>query len=128
MKVSYNYYNPMNSYSYSKKSQDVPTQPAFGSSKTIKLMEEIKTAKILKNINATFKEIAAIYGDLGYDIIFKGGSHAIIQLTETTNLPLVIPHGSKYVHPKDLKRLQYVLNGNINMALNLNRPGQIYPG
>ena len=117
MKVSFNSYNKINNYSYLQKSQKGQTQLTFGSAKARKFIAVIKTAKTLKHINATFEDMVAIYQELGLDVILKRGSHAIIPLTEKANLPLVIPHGSKYVHILDLKRLKFVLNGEFERAL-----------
>ena len=119
MKVSFNVYNAINNYSYSQSSQDVHSQPVFGSAKARKLMEKIVAAKSLKYINATYEDMVAIYSELGFDVITKRGSHAVVPLTEKVNLPLVMPHGSKYVHPLDLKRLQFVIKGEFERALNV---------
>ena len=118
MKVNFNSYNLIDIYSYPQKPQDLSIQPNFKSVKARKLIEKIQSAKHLKHINATFEDMVAIYEELGFDVILKRGSHATVPLTENKNLPLVIPHGSKYVHPLDLKRLQFVLKGEIERALN----------
>ena len=61
--------------------------------------------------------MVSAYNELGYDVLCKRGSHAVVPVTEKFNLPLVIPHGTKYVNPQDLKRLQFVINGQIDRAL-----------
>ena len=119
MNISFNPYISSNNYSFSQKSQAGQAQPTFEGVKFIKLIETIKNAKSFKHFNLSFKDIAGIYQELGYDIIFKGGSHAVVPLTETVNLPLVIPHNSKYVSPFELKRLKCILNGEIDKALNI---------
>ncbi|MBQ8848619.1 MAG: hypothetical protein IJ003_06715 [Candidatus Gastranaerophilales bacterium] len=120
MKLNFSSYNAINSYSNSQKLQQINEQTSFGSSKARKLAQIIKDAKNFKHINATFDDAVAIYRELGYDVLMKRGSHAVVPLTEKVNLPLVIPHGSsKFVHPFDLKRLQFVINGEIEKALNV---------
>lgn len=96
-------------------------QPAFGSAKARKLIEKVLSANSnnFRGINATFDDMVAVYQELGYDVIMKRGSHAVVPLTTKVNLPLVIPHGNKYVHPLDLRRLQCVLNGDLEKALNV---------
>ena len=76
------------------------------------------SAQNIKKVHLTFDEASKIYRYLGYDVLMKRGSHAVIPITKTTNLPLVIPHKEKYIAPMDIKRLKYVINGDIEKALN----------
>ncbi len=119
MNINFNPYISTNYYSSSQKQQVSHAQPTFEGMKFIKLIETVKNTKSFRHFNMSFNDVAAIYQELGYNIIFKGGSHAIIPLTETINIPLVIPHSSKYVSPFDLKRLKYILNGEIDKTLNI---------
>lgn len=99
----------------------VVSSPTFGSAKARKLIEKVLSSNVnnYKGINATFEDMVAVYQELGYDVIMKRGSHAVVPISDSANLPLVIPHGNKYVHPLDLKRLRCVLNGEIDKALNV---------
>ncbi len=63
----------------------------------------------------TFDDIKGIYEHLGYDVMMKRGSHAIVNINGS-NLPLVIPHKDKYVNSKDVKRLKCVLSGDTDKA------------
>ena len=119
MKINFSPFSFINSVSYTQKSQKAQTEPSFGSVKAQKLIEKIRNTKNIKNINVTFEDMVSVYKELGYDVIMKRGSHAVIPITEKVNLPLVIPHSSKYIHRHDIKRLQFVLNGEIEKALNV---------
>ena len=91
-------------------------QPSFEGAKSRKLIEKIKSAKQLKKLAITFDELVNAYKEIGYDVFFKRGSHAVVPITSEYNIPLVIPHGDKYVSPFDLKRFRFVLDGNYEMA------------
>ena len=117
MKINLNSLNVINNIFH--KPQETMMKPSFGSAKTKKLMEQILNAKDLKKVHLTFYDVVDIYSDLGYDVIMKRGSHAIVPITDKINLPVVIPHGSKYVHPCDIKRLRYIINGEIQKALSV---------
>ncbi|MBR1977390.1 hypothetical protein IKA15_03835 [bacterium] len=119
MKINLNSYNAINSYSNLQKATKNETEVSFGSAKARKLMEKIKNTKNLKEIKVTFDDMVSIYQELGFDTVLKRGSHAVIPISATANLPLVIPHGTKHVHPLDIKRLQCILNGEIEKALNV---------
>lgn len=114
MKINFSSLNFNNSL---LKPQDAKVQPSFGSVKAQRFLERVKTAKSFQHFNATFEDMVSAYNELGYDVLCKRGSHAVVPVTEKVNLPLVIPHGTKYVNPQDLKRLQFVLNGQIDRAL-----------
>lgn len=66
----------------------------------------------------TFEDIKGVYEHLGFDIVFKRGSHAIINI-DGKNIPLVMPHKDKYVSPPDVKRLKFLLAGDIEKAKNM---------
>ena len=89
---------------------------AFQGAKSRKFLQEVGQAKTFKNLHATFGEMVAAYKELGYDVVLKRGSHAIIQVDDKINMSLVIPHGSKYVHPNDVKRLHCIIKGEIERA------------
>lgn len=102
-----------NSFSTNKTS----SSPAFCGNSPQKLIQKIMATENNKNVHITFDEAAKIYRYLGYDVLMKRGSHAIIPLTESKNLPLPIPHKDKYVGAYDIKRLKCVINGDIEGAL-----------
>ena len=116
MQINFNTYKISNNYSQNP----CGAQPlSFGSAKTRKFLETVSSAKYVKHINATFDDMVDAYNDLGYDVVLKRGSHAIVPLAEGKNLPLVIPHGRKFVSPLDIKRLQLVVNGDIDRAITI---------
>ena len=82
-----------------------------------KLIKSIEKAPQLKKLKITFDELERMYNELGYDVIRKRGSHAIVQLTENINIPVIISHGSKYVHFNDLKRFLLIKNHLSNVIL-----------
>ena len=114
MKISFNL--AINSYFSHNQAN---TKPSFGSVKAQRFLDRVKTTKSFNHFNATFEDMVSAYNELGYDVLCKRGSHAVVPITEKVNLPLVIPHGTKYVNPQDLKRLQFVLNGQIDRALSV---------
>lgn len=115
MKINFNTSNLIKPYL--QKAGRINVLPSFKSAKTRKMIDEIKNAKNLKHINLTFDDMVDIYNDLGYDVILKRGSHAVIPITDKVNLPVVIPHGEKFIHIHDIKRLKFILNGEIEKAL-----------
>ena len=98
------------------KNNSQSNQPSFQGAKARKILEQVSKAKTFKNIHLTFDEMVSTYNELGYDVLMKRGSHAVIVKDSMTNYPLVIPHGNKYVHPNDVKRLQCVMNGEFDKA------------
>ena len=120
MKVSF---NPCNVYSYGaynsyNNAQPQPvTQFSFQGAKSRKFLDKLLKTDNLKNIKVSFGDMVAAYQELGYDVILKRGSHASIPITDKVNMPLVIPHGEKCVHPLDLKRLKLIAQGDIQKAL-----------
>ena len=59
-----------------------------------------------------------MYREIGYDVFYKRGSHAVVHLTDEIHIPIVIPHKKKNVSIFDLKRFKYILSGDIQCALN----------
>lgn len=84
--------------------------PSFCGKAQEKLLQKIMDTKRLKDMKVTFDELNRIYEHLGYDVMMKRGSHAIVNV-RGTNIPIVIPHKDKYVHPNDLKRLKLIMAG-----------------
>ncbi len=117
MKINFN--SVINNFSFPQNIRGKNSQQSFGSVKAKQLLETIKTEKSVKNIKITFDEIVGAYNELGYDVICKRGSHAVVPITDRVNLPIVIPHGTKYINPLDVKRLQLILNGDIDKALRM---------
>ena len=83
-----------------------------------KLIKKIMSGNNPKEWKYTFNDIKGIYEHLGYDVMMKRGSHAIININGL-NLPLVIPHKDKYVNPNDVRRLKCVLSGDIDKAFKM---------
>ena len=90
---------------------------SFKGKKPEKLIQMVLDTTNNKNVKLTFDEATKIYQHLGYDVLMKRGSHAIVPLTATKNIPLVIPHGDKNISPYDVKRLRFVIGGDIDKAL-----------
>ena len=93
------------------------SNPVFCGNSPQKIIQKVLATENPKHVHLTFDEVSKVYRYLGYDVLMKRGSHAVIPLTENTNLPLPIPHKDKYVSPFDIKRLKYVINGDIENAL-----------
>lgn len=118
MKINFNPYTLIQPYT--NKTGQAKVLPSFKSAKTRKMIEELQSAKNLRQIKFTFDDVVSIYNDIGYDVILKRGSHASVPLTDKMNVTIVIPHdGHKFVHLLDIKRLKYVLDGDIEKALSL---------
>lgn len=115
MKINFNPYTLIKPCT--NKTGQAKALPSFKSAKTRKMIEEIQSAKNLKHIKLTFDDIVNIYNDIGYDVILKRGSHAAVPLTDKTNITIVIPNKDKFIHIMDTKRLKYVLDGEIEKAL-----------
>lgn len=92
-------------------------QCCFQGASSRKFIEKLKEEQSLKHIKATFNDMVGAYEELGYEVIFKRGSHAVVPISKHANIPLVIPHGQKYVAPIDLKRLKLVIQGEIEKAI-----------
>lgn len=86
---------------------------------TQKLIKRVEEAPILKKVQVTFEELERMYNEIGYDVIRKRGSHAIVPVTEKANIAIVIPHKDKRVDVKDLRRFLLVKAGKIEEALKL---------
>ena len=88
----------------------------FTSKRAQKLINKIKGAEKMEKLQITFDELKSMYKEIGYDVLFKRGSHAIVPVNEDLNIPVVIPHKRKNVHPFDLKRFKYILLGMFDKA------------
>ena len=86
-------------YNYNK-----TASPGFESAKARKLITKIAQSKQLSKEKITFEELESMYNELGYNVLRKRGSHAVITTPNGYNIPLVMPHGHKHVSPLDLKR------------------------
>lgn len=107
--------NILSNYTYN--SYKICPAQSFGSAKARKLIEKLTTSKQLKKEKITFDNLESTYNEIGYDVFRKRGSHAVIKLSNGINLPVIIPHGKKYVHPLDLKRFLLVSQNKIDDAL-----------
>ena len=83
----------------------------FESAKSRKLIAKLEQATSLKKIEITFDELERMYNEIGYDIIRKRGSHAVVPVTSELNISVTIPHNDKYVNTNDLKRFLLVKGG-----------------
>ena len=92
-------------------------QNSFGAATPRKLIDKIRKSKQLKKLNITFDELVNAYKEIGYDVLMKRGSHAVIPLGNGINIPLPIPHKAKGVTAYDLKRFRFILEGEIERAL-----------
>lgn len=86
------------------------SSPRFCGKAQEKLIKKIMSSKNPKEWKFTFDELTSIYEHLGFDIVLKRGSHATVNI-RGTNIPIVIPHKDKYVHPNDIRRLKLVMAG-----------------
>jgi len=89
---------------------------SFYGAKARKLINRINGLDKFDKVDISFDELKSMYKEIGYDVIYKRGSHAIVPVTNDINIPVVIPHKRKNVHPFDLKRFKYVLNGEFEKA------------
>ena len=103
MRVDFNYTIPANNVSFTSK-------------RAQKLIEKIKGLEKMDKLQISFDELKSMYKEIGYDVLFKRGSHAIVPVSEDVNIPVVIPHKRKNVHPFDLKRFKYILLGQFDKA------------
>ena len=88
----------------------------FSSKRAQKLIQKIKSVDKMDKLQITFDELKSMYKEIGYDVLFKRGSHAVVPVNEELNIPVVIPHKRKNVHPFDLKRFKYILLGMFDKA------------
>ena len=91
----------------------------FESAKARKLIETVKNAQKIDKLKITFEELEIMYKEIGYDIFYKRGSHAVIHINDKINLPVVIPHKKNIINNKDIKRFKYILEGDIQKAIDL---------
>jgi len=105
---------PFNNNYHNKNKTTSNCSPTFGTTPE-KLIKKILATKNNKDIKVTFDEMVKIYNHLGYDVLMKRGSHAIVPVGKL-NIPLVIPHKDKYIHPNDIKRFKLILEGKAEKA------------
>lgn len=96
------------------------SNPVFGANTPQKLIKKIINTPNDKNVKLTFDEVAKIYNYLGYDVIMKRGSHAIVPVGNV-NIPLIIPHKDKNIAPKDIRTLRLIITGDIEKAQKLQK-------
>lgn len=89
---------------------------AFSSAKARKLIEKITCTERMDKLDISFDELKSMYQEIGYDVVYKRGSHAVVPITKDLNVPVIIPHKRKNVHPFDLKRFKYILKGEFEKA------------
>ncbi len=106
----------INNYNNFYTSQKSNYAQSFEGASARKLIDKIKKATQLKKLGVTFEELANAYKEIGYDVFFKRGSHAVVPIDKNLNIPVIIPHKDKYVTPYELKRFRYVLNGEFDKA------------
>ena len=90
--------------------------PSFSGAKSRKLIQKLMSMLKVDKCQVTFDELEKMYNEIGYDVMLKRGSHAVIPVTDSINIPLVIPHKDKYVHKNDLKRFLLVKEGKFSEA------------
>ncbi len=108
--ISYSNYNLL-------QQQRINSNQTFCGKTPQKLIKQIMSVENNKKIHLTFDETSKIYKYLGYDVILKRGSHAIIPVNEQVNISLPISHGNKYVSAFDIKRLKCMINDDIEGAM-----------
>lgn len=91
-------------------------QTTFTGARARKLIEKINCSEKMDKLKITFEELKSMYKEIGYDVLYKRGSHAIVPINEELNIPVVIPHKKNNVHPFDLKRFKYILLGDFEKA------------
>lgn len=89
---------------------------SFQGARARKLIEKINKTDKMDKLNISFEELKSMYKEIGYDVVYKRGSHAIVTVNDNINIPVVIPHKRKNVHPFDLKRFKYILKGEFEKA------------
>jgi predicted RNA binding protein YcfA (HicA-like mRNA interferase family) len=91
--------------------------PSFYGKSSVKFLLKLKETKKIKYIKASYDDIVRAYNELGYDVLQKRGSHAVVVISDKVKLSLVKPHGDKkVVSATDLKKLKYVALGEIERA------------
>ena len=83
-----------------------------------KLMKYILSTASPKKTKIRFEEAVKIYNYLGFDVLFRSGSHAQVVIGDA-HIPLVIPHKDKVITAMDVKRLKSIIQGDIDKALQL---------
>ena len=90
----------------------------FSGARARKLIKKVNDSEKMDKLKISFEELEAMYQEIGYDVIYKRGSHAVVPINENLNIPAVIPHRTKTVQPLDLRRFKYVLLGDFEKAKN----------
>lgn len=103
---------PNNFYKPQPVSNQSSETPSFCGRAQEKLIKKLMASKNPKEWKYTFDEIKGVYEHLGYDVMYKRGSHATVNVNGT-QFSLVIPHKSKYVAPWDIQQLKKVIRGEI---------------
>lgn len=80
-----------------------------------KLINSIKEITDYKHSRITLNDAIKIYNKLGYNLRKKAGSHMTVTAPSGFEYSLQLPHGNekKFIHPFDVKRLQYAINGDM---------------
>ncbi len=107
---SFNFSNMQMGYSHYKLNS-----PSFAAKTPTKLLNKILETKNVKTLKISFDEMVKVYNHLGYDVLMKRGSHAIVPVGDI-KIPLPIPHKDKVVHANDIKRLKYIVAGEVEKA------------
>lgn len=89
---------------------------AFNGAKSRKLIAKLENAQRPDKMKISFDELEKMYEEIGYYLIRKRGSHAVVNVTENLNIPVIIPHGRKHVHENDLKRFKLIKEGKFKEA------------
>ena len=93
--------------------------PNFCGKPPKKLIEKVMSVRDDKKVKLSFDDAVKIYEYLGYDVLLKRGSHAVIPIDGERNLTLVIPHKDKNICLFDIKKIKCVIKGDIDKALNI---------
>ncbi len=88
---------------------------SFGGNSPEKLIKYILSAQNFKKVKINFDEAVKIYNHLGYDVLTKSGSHAVV-VVGSSNIPLVRPHKGNHLGIMDIKRLRCMISGDIEKA------------
>ena len=91
----------------------------FSGARARKLIKKVNDSEKMDKLKISFEELEAMYQEIGYDVIYKRGSHAVIVISDKVRLSLVHPHGKRkgLVTPTEIKKLRYVAQGEIEKAI-----------
>ena len=71
-----------NNYTYNTHpSLNLCNKPSFEGASARKLITKIKNATQLKKLGVTFEELVNAYKEIGFDVLMKRGSHAVVPIT-----------------------------------------------